>query len=161
MDKTRSQAVVGATELGRHLAGNRELVSRLSEKGVIEALPDGKYDLDDCRERYIKYLRSRKPRGGANVELLAARTKLAELRLQERAHTVVKTDEVTAALQFMAGTCVTTFESLPGSIAQARTDPALRANLTDWVRKSRTHVADACDAHAASLEATGEAHDQK
>jgi hypothetical protein len=146
-------------ELTRHLVGNNELIPRLLEKGVIVQRPDGQFDRDECREKYIRHLRARPPRGAGNAKLLEARTKLAELRVAERTHTVVNTEEVTAALQFLANTCVTIFESLPGMIAKARTDLALRSDLLDWVRRSRTHVADAMEAHAASLEATGEAAD--
>jgi hypothetical protein len=98
---------------------------------------------------------------GNATKLLEARTRLAELRIAERANRVVDTQEVTAALQFLAGTCVTTFESLPGMIAKARTDPALRVDLIEWVRRSRSYVADAVEQQADSLVATGEAKDLK
>ncbi len=67
------KTIVGSTELARHLAGNRELIARLCQSGVIEVLPSGKYDLDDCRTRYIRHLRSRPPRGEGQAKLLEAR----------------------------------------------------------------------------------------
>jgi phage terminase Nu1 subunit (DNA packaging protein) len=151
--------LVGRMELTRHLVGNNELIPRLLEKGVIEQRPDGTFDRDECREKYIRHLRARPPRGTGNAKLLEARTKLAELRVAERTHKVVSTEEVTAALQFLASTCANIFDGLPYSIAEARSNPVLRATLTDWVRRSRNHVADAMEAHAASLEATGESAD--
>jgi hypothetical protein len=54
----RERPTVTATELGVHLALTRQRVGALADtEHVIEHLPDGRFDQDDCRLRYLRWLR--------------------------------------------------------------------------------------------------------
>jgi hypothetical protein len=55
--------VVTATDLAAHLFCSREAVARFEKQHVLERLPAGGYDLDECRRRVLEHLRQRKPQG--------------------------------------------------------------------------------------------------
>jgi hypothetical protein len=150
---------VGVNELAKHLATNREGIARLVEGDVIKRCDDGTYNLDDCRVAYIRHLRDR-PRGtGASTRLLEARERLTLLRVAEREHRLCGVEETNAAVTSFCGLTVAALEGLPGSIARARTDRELRAELQQWVTATRTRLADKAEKIADNLERTGQIGD--
>ena len=56
--KKRSE-VVTVTALSLHLDVSREQITRLEKQGVIDRLPSGNFDQDECRVRYLRHLRER------------------------------------------------------------------------------------------------------
>ena len=51
-------ATVTATQLGEHLGLTRQRIGALADtEHVIERLPNGRFDQDDCRLRYLRWLR--------------------------------------------------------------------------------------------------------
>jgi hypothetical protein len=49
---------VGAKQLARHLDLTHPRIAQLAdEEHVLERLPNGRFNLDDCRVRYIRWLR--------------------------------------------------------------------------------------------------------
>jgi hypothetical protein len=145
---------VGINELARHLATNRETIHRLREKGVIEVLEDDKYDLDDCREKYIRYLRARPPRGTGNAELLKARTQLAQLRVDERSHELIRRDEWFATWQIAWNFVLVRLTELPSRIFPR--DVPNRRVVEAAVNQLRQQVCDEIERQADALEQTGE-----
>jgi hypothetical protein len=64
--------LVTATQLGGHLGITRQRIAALTEvEHVIERLPDGRFDQDACRLRYLNWLRD-PARRGARSEAEAA-----------------------------------------------------------------------------------------
>jgi hypothetical protein len=60
--KKRSE-VVTVTALALHLDVSREQITRLEKQGVIERRAGGGFDQDECRVRYLRHLRERRPPG--------------------------------------------------------------------------------------------------
>jgi hypothetical protein len=47
-------ATVTATQLGEHLWLTRQRIGALADEGVIERLPNARFDQDACRLRYLR-----------------------------------------------------------------------------------------------------------
>jgi hypothetical protein len=146
--------LVGRMELTRHLVGNNELIPRLLEKGIIEQRPDGQFDRDECRERYIRHLRARPPRGTGNAKLLDVRTRLAELRLSERAHELIPRAEFNDAWKILWGIVVS---KLSAVAPRCTRDAALRDTIEREIGRARNEACDEFEKQAEALERAGEA----
>ncbi len=128
---------------------------RLCQKGIIESLPDGKYDLDACRTRYIRHLRSRPPRGESQAKLLDARARLAQLKFDERAHRLIETEGALDALTQIVGTVLVELVGLVPAIAGK--DVRERRRIEDLIFQMRVRVSGQLKAQADALRATGKA----
>ena len=67
---------VSAEKLAAHLGFARTFVVKLVAQGVVERRSDGKFDLDRCRDSYIRHLRAeraRSPRSEADVHFSGPR----------------------------------------------------------------------------------------
>jgi len=80
MKKKPVKAVTGMA-LAAHLDCARETISDYIAKGIIEKLPDGRYDEDDCRKRVLKHLRDRNA-GRTGGELSSQRAELAKEQVE-------------------------------------------------------------------------------
>jgi hypothetical protein len=71
---------VGAKTLARHLDLTHPRINQLThEEHVLEQLPDGKYNLDDSRVRYIRWLRDperRTAKSKVDSDFVKAKTEL-------------------------------------------------------------------------------------
>jgi hypothetical protein len=66
---------------------------------VIERLPDGKFNQDDARLKYLAWLRDparRSARSQADADFVRAKTQLLELRVGERRGTLIPKERVDA-----------------------------------------------------------------
>ena len=88
-----------ATATAKHLTVSRQWLDKLCEEGVIERLPDGGFDLDDCRQKYIAYLRDRKNKPDKHADLIAARTRLAELKADELSGKLARIEDLRRILE--------------------------------------------------------------
>ena len=70
---------VTATQLGRHLDLTRQRIRQLVGDHVIAQLPNGRFDQNDCRLRYLRWLRDperRSVRTQADAEHVKAKTEM-------------------------------------------------------------------------------------
>src|SRR5258706_5799169 len=78
-------ASVTATQLGEHLGLTRQRIGVLADtEHVIERLPNGRFNQDDCRLRYLRWLRDperRSARSEAAAKQGAAKTPIPHLRI--------------------------------------------------------------------------------
>jgi len=80
-------SAVTATALGEHLGLSRQRISALADEGVIERLPDGRFNQDRARLGYLAWLRDparRSARSEAASDLEKAKAALVWLRVRER-----------------------------------------------------------------------------
>jgi phage terminase Nu1 subunit (DNA packaging protein) len=101
---------VSAVALGRHLDVSAQWIGKLVKAGVLTKLPDGAFDLDKSRVRYIRHLRDEVRRGGqtdATARAQEARARQLELKLAKEEGELL---ELTAVEEVM-GDIIATFNS--------------------------------------------------
>lgn len=88
LESERNPEATG-TALAAHLFCTRETLSDYVARGVVEKLPNGKYDLNACRERVMRHLRDRAAgRAGDNGDNLASAR--ADLAREQRDAVAIK-----------------------------------------------------------------------
>jgi hypothetical protein len=117
--------------LARHLDLSRQWVGKLSKAGVLPKLPDGTFDLDKSRIRYIRHLRDESRRSNktdAAARALEARARQLELRLAKEEAELIEI----GAVEEMIGDIVGTFNSeMVGVPAACSRDLELRNKIED------------------------------
>ena len=86
-----------ATQLGKHLDLSRQRVQQLVDEHVIARLPNGGFDQDDSRVRYLRWLREperRSVRTQADAEHAAAKTEMLQLGWPRNAVSLVQQSDV-------------------------------------------------------------------
>ena len=116
-------ASVTATQLGEHLGLTRQRIGVLADtEHVIERLPNGRFNQDDCRLRYLRWLRDperRSARSEAAAKHAEAKTQLLHIRIEEKQRTLVRREDVDALIDQIAGTVLT---NLSGMAARCSRD---------------------------------------
>jgi hypothetical protein len=138
-------ATVTATELGEHLGLTRQRISVLADtEHVIERLADGRFDQDDCRLRYLRWLRDpqrRSARSEAASEFSKAKTELIRLRIEQRKRILVSREEANACIDHTVGLFLT---KLSGLSARASRDLVVRRAIDGVIFTIRQEIADEC-----------------
>jgi hypothetical protein len=99
-------SAVTATALGEHLGLSRQRISALADEGVIERLPDGRFNQDRARLGYLAWLRDparRSARSEAASDLEKAKAALVWLRVREREGKLMETSEAVEVIKEMVG----------------------------------------------------------
>ena len=112
-------ATVSATKLAQHLDLSRTRIEQLERDGVFQRVGGDGFNVDASRVNYIRHLRKERqqsPRGAADVEFVAAKTRLMRLRIAQKERTLMMTDEAMAMLDAVCGTFRTALSSLPAQI---------------------------------------------
>jgi hypothetical protein len=146
---TVTASTVSATQLGAHLDLTRQRISALAHEGVLVMLPDGRYDQDDARVRYLRWLRDparRSARTEAAAEFTAAKSELIRLRLAEKKKLLMPTSEHDRFVEELVSLLLTKLSGWPARIGG--TDLALRRKGEALVFELRTEIADACQQKA-------------
>jgi hypothetical protein len=106
---------------------------------VIERLPDGKFNQDDARLKYLAWLRDparRSARSQADADFVRAKTQLLELRVGERRGTLIPKERVDANC-----TRRDRDDQSRGLGAPCTQDLRIRAAIDAVVRQVRTEMA--------------------
>ena len=144
------KTVTSVSATARHLDLSRERLRQLDAEGVIERLPGGGgYDLDETRRRYIRFLRDRPARSGKHDELLAARTRIAELKEAALRDEMMPTWGVHALIDEKIGKLVIGVEGMIAKESKSRDERRRWLAAFAVVRNS---WADTLDVEAAELD---------
>lgn len=144
--KPDAAAPVSAAALALHLDCVRSYLGKLVEQGVIEKKPDGRFDQDQCRAKYIAHLRELRklsPRSEADAAFAAAKTALINIRIDEKRRSTVPIEEAMAREDKIVGMFLSALSSLPAQCAVG--DLQIRRRLEQWVFKTRTAIAAAAN----------------
>jgi hypothetical protein len=144
--RDRPVVVANATQLGQHLDLTRQRVAALADEHVIERLPDGRFDQDDCRLRYLRWLRDparRSARSEADAAHVQAKTEMLQIKLAEKRRDLVRRDEANALLDEVAGVMLTHLSAWPARIAGPNLE--LRRRAEALLIELRRDIAIACD----------------
>jgi hypothetical protein len=142
-DAPSKPATVTATQLGGHLGLTRQRIGVLADtEHVIERLRDGRFDQDDCRLRYLRWLRDparRSAKSEAASEFTAAKTRLIQLRIREREGKLIELDEAIEVTDRIIGVVLTHLGGMPARIGGH--DLPLRRRVEEIVFQIRTEIA--------------------
>ena len=112
-------ASVTAAQLGEHLGLTRQRIGVLADtEHVIERLPNGRFNQDDCRLRYLRWLRDparRSARSEAAAAHAEAKTQLLRIKIEEKKRELVRRSDVDALIDGIVGVTSRTYRVyLPG-----------------------------------------------
>jgi hypothetical protein len=94
-DNDGNGSSVTATQLGRHLDLSRQRIRQLVDEHVIAQLPNGRFDQNDARIRYLRWLRDperRSAKSEAERDFIRAKTELIDIRIREKRRDVMPTE---------------------------------------------------------------------
>jgi hypothetical protein len=118
-----ARAVVGVSgrRLAQHLDLSLQRVTQLTKtEHVIERLPNGTYDQDDCRIRYLRWLRDAQRRAGrskADADFTAAKAELIRLRIAEKTNTLMPTEIAVERMKLVIFTFINKLTSIGPRLA--------------------------------------------
>lgn len=130
--KPRVVRVSGAA-VGRHLDLTPQRVGQLADEGVLARGADGKFDLDEARLAYIRWVRDETRKSSASQTssaLAVARTREVELRIAREEGAVIDLEDVQFAVAEIVGAFVS---ELAGLSAACTRDLELRRSIEKHV----------------------------
>lgn len=152
----RPQAVVtvGAKKLAQHLDLTHPRIHQLAEEEhVLQRLPDGRFNLDDSRVRYIRWLRGaerRAVKSKADQEFTQAKADLIKIRIAEKQRDLIPYAEAEETGDKMIGIVLT---KLSGLAARVGGDQVQRRKTEQVVFEIRTEMSEAFTEMANKVEA--------
>lgn len=103
--------IVGAKALARHLDLSHPRIAQLAdEKHVLERLPDGRFNLNDARVKYIRWLRDserRTAKSKVDQEFTQAKAELIRIRIAEKQKVLILADEAMDVGEKLIGSLLT------------------------------------------------------
>jgi len=114
--------IVGAKQLARHLDLTHPRIHQLAEElHVLERLPNGKFNLDDSRVRYIRWLRDterRTAKSKVDSDFVRAKTELIAIRVREKQRNLMETAEAIEMAEKLIGTMLTAMSGMAPRVAR-------------------------------------------
>ena len=113
--------IVGARQLARHLDLTHSRIAQLVDEHVLERLPNGKFNLDDSRVRYIRWLRDperRTAKSKVDSDFVSAKTELIAIRVREKQRTLMETSEAMEMMEQLIGTVLTAMGGMAPRVAR-------------------------------------------
>jgi hypothetical protein len=135
--------LVSGYRLGAHFGISRQGVDALVAQRVIERRPDGLFDQDTSRLRYLMHLRAehrRSPRTATGAEHTRVKTEMLQLKLMEKRRELDRQSDVDTLIEELVGITLTAMSSMPARCAP-RGDLATRRCIEQVVFEVRTEIA--------------------
>jgi hypothetical protein len=136
---------VTATDLGRHLDLSLTRIRVLADtERVIVRLPNGRFDADDARVRYIRWLRAterRTAKSKVDQDFTQGKAELIRLRIAEKRKTLVPADDAAAVTEKAAAIVLTAMSGMAARIGGH--DLQLRRKVDQIVFETRVALANA------------------
>ena len=136
-------AAVTATALGKHLDLTIQRIKQLANEGVIEQLPNGRYDQDICRIKYLRWMRAperRLAKSKADQEFTQAKADLIKIRIAEKQRDLIPYSEAEETGEKLIGIVLTKLGGLAARIGGTMED---RRKVDRVVFEVRTEMANA------------------
>jgi hypothetical protein len=142
-DNDGNGSSVTATQLGRHLDLSRQRIRQLVDEHVIAQLPNGRFDQNDARIRYLRWLRDperRSAKSEAERDFIRAKTELIDIRIREKRRDVMPTEMAIADMERLIDIVLTQMSGMGARIGGH--DLQLRRRVDEIVYKTRVKLAD-------------------
>jgi hypothetical protein len=111
----------------------------------LQRLPNGRFDLNDCRVRYIRWLRDperRTAKSKVDQEFTQARAELIRIRIAEKQKVLMLTDEAMEVGEKLIGTMLTAMSGMAPRVARcAGNSVAVRREVDAIVYETRVNLA--------------------
>ena len=142
----RAVAGVSGRRLAQHLDLSLQRVTQLTKtEHVLERLPNGTYDPDDCRIRYLRWLRDaqrRAARSKADSDFTAAKAELIRLRIAEKTNTLMPTEIAVERMKLVIFTFINKLTSIAPRLAFASGNTyGARREIDAIIRETRKELA--------------------
>jgi hypothetical protein len=144
---------VNATTVAQHLDLSHHRIAQLVEEAVLQKLPNGRFDTNDCRVRYIRWLRDperRSAKSKADQEFTQAKADLIKIRIAEKQRDLIPCVEAEEVGEKMISIVITKLGGLAARIGGSMDD---RRKVDRVVFEVRTEMADAFTEMANKAEA--------
>jgi hypothetical protein len=141
-ESLRAADLVSGNALATHLGCTRQNVARLTAEGIIERRPDGRYNQDHARLKYIAFLRSERrgsARAAADIEFASAKAALIRMRIAEKQRELIQMSEAIDVIEAAVGVMLTGLSGMAARVAGH--DLALRRRIDQVVFEIRTEIA--------------------
>lgn len=141
------------------LGVSTQWLARLEQTGYAARQGANAWPRDDTVRGYIRFLREdarRSSKSAADSRVRDARANEIELRVAERAHTLIEREEAETAMAAVVGMVRTEFGGLPARVSR---DLGTRHLIETGINDSLNRVASRLRAEAASLRSRGRAVD--
>jgi hypothetical protein len=148
----KQKSGVSAQAMALHLGMARPSLDVLLADRIIEKLPNGRFDIDATRVKYIQHLRRARrtsPETTARAAYDQAKAHDLAVRSAIRDGTLMETDEAMAIIDELMGILLT---GLSGMAARITRDMEVRRAIDREVYNLRQALADKCAQRAAALE---------
>jgi hypothetical protein len=134
-----------ATTAARHLDLSHHRIAQLVDENVLQRLPNGRFDLNDCRVRYIRWLRDperRTAKSKVDQEFTQAKAELIRIRIAEKQKVLMLTDEAMEVGEKLIGTMLTAMSGMAPRVARcAGNSVAVRREVDAIVYETRVNLA--------------------
>jgi hypothetical protein len=144
-------AAVSASALALHLDLSRTRVQQLTADATFQRTAAG-YPLDECRIRYIRALRTTRPRSQKSeieLEFLLAKTRKMTLEVAEKERSLAPVNDMLDMVDLMAGLFITHLGALPARVTQ---DLELRKKIRSVCTDIRREIANEAKRRAEEIE---------
>jgi hypothetical protein len=115
--------IVGAKQLAKHLDLTHPRIHQLVvDEHVLEQLPNGKFNLDDSRVRYIRWLRAperRVVKTKADNDFTRAKAELIRIRIAEKTNTLMPTEIAVERMKLVIFTFINKLTGIAPRLAHA------------------------------------------
>jgi hypothetical protein len=140
-----ASVIVGAKQLARHLDLTHPRIAQLVDEHVLERLPSGKFNLDDSRVRYIRWLRDserRTAKSKVDSEFVKAKTELIAIRVREKKRELIELDEAIEVSEKLIATMLVAMGGMAPRVARvAGNSLAVRREVDAIVYETRVSMA--------------------
>ena len=144
--RTSSDGSANATTAGHHLDLSYQRVLQLVDEKALVRLPNGRFDLDDCRVRYIRWLRDserRAVKSKADQAFTDAKAELIRIRIEEKRKTLMSTEKAAGDMEKVIGAFLTKLSGIAPRIARlAGNSLSVRREINAIVFEARKELAD-------------------
>lgn len=114
---------------------------------MLEQLPDGKFNLDDSRVRYIRWLRDaerRTAKSKVDSDFVKAKTELIAIRVREKQRDLIEFSEMMEMTEKLIGTMLTAMGGMAPRVArlvEGNASLAIRREVDRIVYDTRVSLA--------------------
>jgi hypothetical protein len=115
------RATMSAIALGKYLDLSPQRIQQLAAEQIIERLPNKRFNPDDCRVAYIRWLRHaerRTAKSKVDSDFVRAKTELIAIRVREKQRTLMETSEAMTMMEQMIGTVLTAMGGMAPRVAR-------------------------------------------
>jgi hypothetical protein len=131
-----------ATALARHLDVTHQRIAQMANEGIIKRLPSGRYNQDESRLRYLRWLRDpsrRVAKSQVDADFTRAKAELIQLRILEKRRTLIPLEYARSVEDKAIGVVLTAMSGMAARCGGSNLQ--LRRKIDQVVHETRVQLA--------------------